>query len=885
MGTYFSHRPAIPVASLKRVAGAFISCFLLGMGTVQAQSNEPALFEEAEKLFNEKNYYEAAQYYEKYLAGEKESNRVSSSPFAVRKKGKQNMEGTVARQGAVYRLAESYRLHNDFKQAEKWYKEATSYSLGSYPASQYWYGVTLRANQKYDEAIKVITEFRDSRSVKDEWTQAADRELANLRYIRTQQESDKHLFTVTRKPNADNTSAYALATSAAHDVFFTAMFTDSSKMYNGYPAYSARLFSAADSSNIREAAKLVNIPEEPGYNNGLPSITQDGQQLFFTRWKKENGNITAAIYSARKNPDGNWAAPVKLSAPVNLDGSNSTQPFITPDGKYLLFSSDRDGGFGKYDIWFAKLNADREPASVQNMGIFINTPNDEASPWYHSGSKSLVFSSNGHVGMGGFDIYSSKGDIETVRWEHPVNPGSPVNSTKDDQYYVGTDEDNLWSTGWLSSDRESDCCLDLFAVVQDNIQYISGKVVDEKTGEPLPGVSLYVKDPKKDGNIILVRETDSTGSYQFELRSTSRYDMVAQKQEYKTDTSSYIVTILTGRDSIRNSDLSLSSNEIFDPDVGRPPDLAKTDEIFEPDKGKGAPKKPPGEVFDPDKGPTNNPTIIARFAFDKSFLEKKYYPNLDALVSIMEKNPSLVVEVGGHTDAFGTEEYNLRLAQRRVDACIDYLRSKGISADRLIGKSYGESFPAVPEIVDGLDSPEGRSLNRRVEFRILGLTDNTSIPVINGANDQLVAENAPVRTAAYNSGRVGRSKPPTGIFQPVVRFSFDQSVVDEEYFRNLDRLAELMKQDITMRVEMNGYTDSKGSATYNLRLAQERVNAVINYLTAQGISRTRLGGTALGECCPLEAEMIAGQDNPDGRWMNRRVEFKLIQQDRSLTTH
>lgn len=868
MGTHFSHRPAIPAASLTRVVCGLISCFLVGMGTARAQSTEPALFEEAEKLFNEKNYYEAAQYYEKYLADEKESKRISSSPFAVRKKGRQDMEGTVARQGAVYRLAESYRLHNDFKQAEKWYKEAASYSLGSYPASQYWYGVSLRANQKYDEAIKVITDFRDSRSGKDEWAVAADRELANLRYIRAQQESTKQLFTVTRKPNAANTSAYALATSSAHEVFFTAMFTDSSKMYNGYPAYSARLFSAADSGNIREGAKLVNIPEEPGYNNGLPSITQDGQQLFFTRWKKENGTITAAIYTARKNADGNWATPSKLAAPVNLEGSNSTQPFITPDGKYLLFSSDRQGGFGKYDLWYAKLNANREPTDAQNMGIFINTPNDEASPWYHPNSKSLVFSSNGHVGMGGFDIFSSKGDIETAHWEHPVNPGSPVNSTKDDQYYVGTDEDNLWNTGWLSSDRETDCCLDLFAVVQDNVQYISGKVVDEKTGEPLTGVTLYVKDPKKDGNVILVRETDSTGAYQFELRNTSRYEIVAQKQKYNTDTSSYTVAMLTGRDSIRNKDLGLSSDEIFDPDSGQPPDSS------------GEPKKPPGEVFDPDVG-SSRPALIARFAFDKSFLEKKYYQNLDTLIKIMEKNPSIVVEVGGHTDAFGTEEYNLQLAQDRVDACISYLRDRGISTERLIGRSYGESSPVVREIVDGLDNPQGRSMNRRVEFRIMqGLTGNTAVPAITGGTneDQPAAEHVPAGTTS-KSGRVARKAKSAapGVFQPVVHFSFDRSVVDEEYYNNLDRLAELMKQDPSMRVEMNGYTDSKGSAAYNLGLAQERVDAVISYLVEQGISRTRLSGTSLGECCPLEAETINGRDNPDGRWMNRRVEFKFIQ--------
>lgn len=876
MGNQFNHRPAMPETVLARIVCGLISCLLLGVGALHAQNNEPALYEEAEKLFNDRNYYEAAQAYEKFLAGDKDSKRISSSPFAVRKKGSQNMEGAIARQGAVYRLAESYRLHNDYKQAEKWYKEASSYSLSSYPASQYWYGVTLRTNQKYDEAIKVITEFRDSRKDKDEWTIAADRELENLRYIRGQAEnSAKQMFTVTRKPNAANTSAYALATSPAKEAFFTAMFVDSSKMYKGYPAYSARLYSAPDSGNIRETAKLVAIPEEPGYNNGLPSVTNDGKQLFFTRWQKNEGVITAAIYTARRNDDGSWSAPGKLASPVNLEGSNSTQPFVTPDGQYLLFSSDRKGGFGKYDIWFARLNADLEAVSAQNMGIFINTPNDEATPWYHPATKNLVFSSNGHVGMGGFDIYAAKGDIASAQWEHPVNPGEPVNSTKDDQYYVGTDDVNLWTTGWLSSDRETDCCLDLFAVTMENVQYISGKVVDEKTGEPLKGVALFIRDPKKGDSTILVRETDSLGLYQFELRNTSRYSIVAQKPTYNNDTSSYTVAIVTGRDSITNKDLALSSDEVFDPDVGKPPD--PSNEIFKPDKGKDPPDKPPGDNNDP----ASKPMLIARFEFDKSFLQKKYFHNLDTLIKIMERNPSMIVEVGGHTDAFGTEEYNLQLSQDRVDACISYLRARGIGTERLVSKAYGESSPAVREIVDGSDNPEGRALNRRVEFRVLqGAASNTAAPAVTeGLNERQAGEinNTPDGTA-IKPGRMARNrKTVSGSFQPVVHFAFDRSVVDDEYFNNLDRLAELMSQDPSMKVEVNGYTDAKGSAAYNLKLAQERVDAVIAYLEQQGISRTRLSGRALGECCPLEAEEINGRDNPDGRFMNRRVEFKFTQ--------
>ena len=140
----------------------------------------------------------------------------------------------------------------------------------------------------------------------------------------------------------------------------------------------------------------------------------------------------------------------------------------------FLFSSDRAGGSGGYDIWAASLDSSLEPIQVRNLGNVINTAGDEEAPYLHDKSRTLVFSSNGRVGMGGFDIYYAKGSFGLNDWEKPVNAGAPLNSSKDDMYYVSTDEDDVWNTGWISSDRSSECCLALFSVKGNNAQYLNG---------------------------------------------------------------------------------------------------------------------------------------------------------------------------------------------------------------------------------------------------------------------------------------------------------------------------------------------------------------------------------------------------------------------------
>lgn len=650
--------------------------FLLCALVVTAQNDSPGYYTKGEALFKQKKYYEAIQYYEKYLSTEIKTT-PRSQPFAVKKKapGKSNLN---IHNEVVYGLAESYRMINNYTLAEKWYKEAMSFSRKAYPACPYWYGVSLRANQKYEEAFNAITAFRESYTKMDELLVGADKELENLKFIREQLLKEKDGFFVERKQMPANTSSYALSVSQTDRAVYTAVHEDKTN-----DLYVARLYEVGQQDGTTGKTKMIKLDEAPGIHNGMAAFLKEGKKIFFTRWMVNSGVTTSAIYSSDKTDTG-WTKPVPLPEPVNMEGSNSGQPFITADGKYLLFSSNREGGIGKYDIWYAPLDTNGNALLVTNAGNIVNTPGDEASPSYHYTSRSLLFSSNGHVGMGGYDIFSAKGDFQLSNWDKPVNAGKPINSSKDDLYFISTDEDNLWNTGWLSSDRATDCCLELFAVRQDNAQYVSGSVTDCNSRQPLPGVALTIKDPKG-GKVLLRQQTGSDGYYSFELKNTSRFEITAEKDTYNPAIESYKVYFDAGTDSVNNNNICLSL-------------------ITQPVTNTGG--------YDLSESAT-----LAKFSFNQSALGNSSFYELDSLAALMHQFPSVTIEVGGYTDGRGSEAYNLKLAQKRVDACIRYLVKKGIRKNRLVGKAYGECCPLEAEKINGRDNPMAREKNRRVEYR------------------------------------------------------------------------------------------------------------------------------------------------------------------------
>lgn len=640
-------------------------------------------FTQAEKLFASKQYYEAAQYYEKYLSTETGSTS-KASPFAVKKKmaGKSNLS---IHNEAVYHLAECYRYLNHYVNAEKWYKEATGFSRKAYPAAQYWYGVSLRANQKYAESLEAFTNFQEYYTHMDDLLVGADKELENLKFILEQKQKLKPEFTLTKLKLSASGSAYAAATSGDSIYFSAAAATPDAHNQIHTVLYK----SALDVDRLNGKVDQVNVPGLKGKHTGLASFSPRGNKMFFTQWFTDKGEQIAHIYRSELSDSG-WTRPVRLGEPVNMPGSSSTQPFVTTDGKYLLFASNREGGVGGYDIWYATLDSNANVLTVTNMGNIINTAKDEFSPSYHTLSRQLLYSSNGRIGMGGFDIYYARGDFQLLNWEKPLNAGAPINSSKDDLHFISTDEDNLWNTGLLSSDRDSDCCLEVFAVKQNNAQHISGTIIDCNTQKPIPGASLTVKDPKK-GKTLLSRTTDASGTYHFSFTNTSRFEITATKEGYDPVTEQYTLFFESGNDTLRDMNVCLLLTA----------------------KGTGL-----NEIEQVLANLTEANTL-AKFSFNKASLGNAYHTKLDSLAAIMQRYPDIVIEIGGHTDTRGNATYNLTLAQKRVDACIDYLNKKGISKERLVGKAYGECCPLEPDNINGKDIPAARERNRRVEYKLL----------------------------------------------------------------------------------------------------------------------------------------------------------------------
>jgi len=277
---------------------------LLFFFTGFTQYGDIGYYNQANKLFARKNYFEAAQCYEKYIASEKKI-RPRAQAFSVDKKqkGKTNLN---PHEEAVYHLAEAYLNYHDYVQAEKWYSKASSFSRKAYPACQYEYAVSLRANQKYEEAMAANNEFLENYSTMDQLLLNADREHQDLKYIISQlNNTNKDRFILIPQKTEGTTSAYALTVQNEDTVVFTAIQVKHSAVKNETDSYSNHLFVAVADDSLG-VSNQINIPETEGVQNGLASFTRDGQIMFFTNWTKKDGKTNSSIYRRERTALG-WS--------------------------------------------------------------------------------------------------------------------------------------------------------------------------------------------------------------------------------------------------------------------------------------------------------------------------------------------------------------------------------------------------------------------------------------------------------------------------------------------------------------------------------------------------------------------------------------------------
>jgi outer membrane protein OmpA-like peptidoglycan-associated protein len=645
----------------------------------------------ADKYYAKGDWYTAAVYYEKYLEQKSKPTTSGYDPYTVQPSGSKKKTKEVAATGksaandneVIYRIAESYRKLNDYGKATPYYAKAIAFDKTVYPLANYYYAVSLRATGNYAEAEKQFNVFLKSYTTKDEYTEHAKMELANLKFIQAEmskKDIDAYKITVIPSLAVAKGSNYA-ASYNSNNIFFTSSRADSSVL----SAKNKNPFINNVYTNTTGAVQKINLPSEADTEQGAASLTADGNRIYFTRWtKKEGKNISTIYLSEKKN--GNWGEPIKLGSNVNADGFSSKQPFVTPDGKYLLYSSNREGGLGKFDLWYAPLNTDGEPGSFLNLGKTVNSKEDDEAPFYNAASNSLIFASNGRIGMGGFDLYESKGSLPNS-FNQPVNLGYPVNSVKDDIYFVNKGSVKLLQDAIISTDRSSACCLELFTINKTYKKFVTGTINDCKTNLPLIDATVNVT-AKANGKTIVIQNTNAKGEYFFEVKEFIPSAIVASKTEYNNSNSSF------NEPSIIGAENDTLFNTTFC--------LVPIEKVVPVDTTKPEPLQEQNAYFD----------------FAKYSLRKETAVMLDTLASILQREKSLGVEILGYTDKFGTTEYNLKLSQERADACLNYLVNKGVNPAKLKATGKGACCPVEPEIVDGKDNPAGRQANRRVEFKI-----------------------------------------------------------------------------------------------------------------------------------------------------------------------
>lgn len=420
-------------------------------------------------------------------------------------------------------------------------------------------------------------------------------------------------------------------------------------------------------------AKNIGAPINTEWHEATVGLSPDGQTILIYRDDMGDGNI----YTTRLDGDV-WETPIKLNDNIN---SRYWEPsaFISADGSKIYFTSDKPGGYGGRDLYVSrrKFFGDWEPAI--NMGPTINTAFDEDAPFIHPDGITLYFSSNGHNTMGGFDIFSSL-LLNGETWSAPINVGFPINTTDDDVFYVISPDSK---TAYFSSFREGGVGeKDNFMATFPNhketpLTLVKGVVVDE-TGKPVKQVKITITDNETEEIVGVYDANSKTGQFLFILTPNKNYNITYQAQEH----------------------LFYSENL----------EIPKETNYYELKKAV-----------------ILNPIVVGSkivlnnifFDFDKASLRPLSNVEIKNLVLLMKSNPNLKVEISAYTDSKGNDEYNQNLSEERARAVVNKLIENGISADRFKAKGYGENKPAAANTkMDGADNPQGRQLNRRVEFTI-----------------------------------------------------------------------------------------------------------------------------------------------------------------------
>jgi outer membrane protein OmpA-like peptidoglycan-associated protein len=408
----------------------------------------------------------------------------------------------------------------------------------------------------------------------------------------------------------------------------------------------------------------INTPE----NEGTLSVKADGSALYYTRCNQPGGLGSCDLYVSDLDGRG-WKRGNNLGSPVNGPAWDC-QPAISGDGHTLIFASSRPGGYGGKDLWVSYLSQGKW-SMPKNMGPAINTRDDDDAPFLHYDGATLYFSSLGHQGFGGSDIFMSRLGTDG-QWSTPENLGSGLNTPHDE---FGLYIESGGKKGYFASDRPGGLGrLDIYQFLVPEkfmpkpVTYVAGILSDIKTGLPLKARVRVVE--LSSGKVVF---TDSVSDFFIPLQAGGNYALFATAKGYMPRSLNFqpTATDLGNPFSVRAELTPIDAKQVF-----------VLNNIF----------------FDTDK-------------FD---LKPESKEELAIVVDLMKTNAGMVIEISGHTDNQGAADYNLKLSESRAKSVVSYLVAAGVPAARLKFKGYGDSRPSAAN-----DTEEGRAKNRRIELVIL----------------------------------------------------------------------------------------------------------------------------------------------------------------------
>lgn len=612
---------------------------------VSAQNSKT---KKADNLYDRLAYTDAAQAYQKVL-----------------KKGTTDVY-------VFERLANCYYFINDTKKAEMYYKRVAK-SKDANPEAIYNYAQTLKANGKFSDYNTWMKNFaklspNDTR-VKEF--------MKNPNYIPKIMD-DMARYTATNMEDINSEYADFGGIVYGKDFYFASGRNTSRKTYQWNEEPYLEIYKATNVGGTMKNAELLNGDVNTKYHESNAVISADGKRMYFDRNdyfegdydKSANGINQINLYYAENIDGKGWSGVV--SAPFNNNEYSTGHPALSQDGKTLYFVSDMPGGKGGSDIYMVAINSDGSLGTPERLGDNINTEGKELFPYIDSNG-TLYFSSNGHMGIGGLDVFyaEAQGDgFDVVN-----NLGKGVNSSADDFAYK---YDPTSQSGYVSSNREggmgSDDIYMVEAVEIPCEVTIAVLVINENTNAAVAGARVDLYDTM--GNRLSTKTSNVDGMVSFKAACDQAHEVQGVLADFESNASK----VAPANDQKVSATIALKPIE----------EIIVEDQIV------------------------LNPIL---FDLDKSNIKAQAAFELDKVVAVMNKYPEMVIAVGAHTDSRATDAYNLRLSEARAQSTVQYIISKGISGKRISGKGYGESQPKVS--CGDTCSEADHQLNRRSEFTIV----------------------------------------------------------------------------------------------------------------------------------------------------------------------